>query len=263
MKNDYAIYIPSRGRVTRQFTLAQLPLELRKITYLVVDEPEYNTYKAAHFTKCKAVLKSGGKGIAKVREFIANHCTKPKLIMLDDDLRFYARIEGSTKLRKLEVHEYITMFDEVSNWLDIVPHAAISAREGNNRIKEPYRYAARALRCLAFRTAEYKKIASVGRITVMEDFDSALRLMRQGWANVVLFNYAQNQDGGSNRAGGCSSYRTMAIQGLAAQTLARLHAPYVKVVTKQTRSAWQGQERQDVTVYWRKAWLSGLPPELA
>jgi hypothetical protein len=263
MNIDYGIYIPSRGRVGRQFTLAQLPAELCKHVTLVVDAAEYEQYQQAHARKCTVAHPPPRcTGITKVREWIAATCTQPKLIMLDDDLRFYKRAVGSLYLRKLETDEYIEMFDMLAEWLDTVPHAAISAREGNNRVEQSYKYAGRALRCLAFRTEEYRRFAAAGRCAVMEDFDTALRLMRLGWANKISYTYAQNQDGGSNRAGGCSTYRTPAVQAHAAHALAKLHPGFVKVVTKQTKSAWQGQERTDVTVYWKKAWMSGLPEEL-
>ena len=56
--------------------------------------------------------------------------------------------------------------------------------------------------------------------------------------------------------GGCSTYRTMELQGAAAEKLAAKHHPFVKVVIKKTKTAWGGAERKDVIVQWKKAYQS-------
>jgi hypothetical protein len=89
----------------------------------------------------------------------------------------------------------------------------------------------------------------------MEDFDVTLQLLRLGYANIVLAQWVHNQRG-SGASGGCSTYRTMDMQAKAAKGLAKLHAPFVNVVYKQTSHAWGGQARQDVVIAWKKAYYT-------
>ena len=89
----------------------------------------------------------------------------------------------------------------------------------------------------------------------MEDFDVTLQLLRLGYPNLIHNWMVQNQ-GGSNSAGGCSEHRTLEKHGKAAERLAALHPGFVKVVEKQTKTAWGGLPRKDVVVQWRKAYAS-------
>jgi hypothetical protein len=258
------IYIPSLGRAGRQITLAALPKAAQQRALVVVPAGELRAYTArvpahVHVLPCPAV------GITRTREWIARHAAAhrhAKLLMLDDDLRFYRRMAGTVKLRKVAADDMMDMLALLERWLDETPHVAVSAREGNNRVEAPHAWAGRALRALGFRTKEYLAMAATPRVDVMEDFDTFLRLMRQGWANKITYEFAQNQDGGSQAAGGCSTYRTTAVQAAAAHKLAALHPEFVDVVEKQTKVSWKGEPRTDVKVYWKKAWLSGLPEEL-
>jgi hypothetical protein len=70
---------------------------------------------------------------------------------------------------------------------------------------------------------------------------------------VVLNNWCNNQAEGSSADGGCSTYRTPELQAQAARLLAELHAPYVKVVEKETKTAWGGGTRTDVMIQWKRA----------
>jgi len=69
----------------------------------------------------------------------------------------------------------------------------------------------------------------------------------------MLNEWCNNQAEGSGASGGCSAFRTMDLHSDNAQLLAKLHAPYVKVVRKETKGAWGGGARTDVIVYWKKA----------
>ena len=89
----------------------------------------------------------------------------------------------------------------------------------------------------------------------MSDFDVTLQLLRKGFPNLVLAHWCQNQ-GSSNAPGGCSATRTIESLREAAESLARRHTPFVKLVTKQTKTAWGGGERTDVQVAWKKAFKS-------
>jgi hypothetical protein len=95
-------------------------------------------------------------------------------------------------------------------------------------------------------------------IPVMEDFHVALSLLRKGYPNAIVQNWCWSQSK-SNAKGGCSEFRSSEVQTQAAIRLSELHAPFVTVVEKESKS-WAGDlaTRTDVRVAWKKALESGL-----
>jgi hypothetical protein len=92
----------------------------------------------------------------------------------------------------------------------------------------------------------------------MSDFDATLQLLCKGYANYISYEWAHNQNG-SNTDGGCSVYRSKSMLAEGAKKLAALYPKYVQVVERETKGSWGGGERVDVKVFWKKAWLDGLP----
>ena len=150
----------------------------------------------------------------------------------------------------------------IDKMLDDYKHVAISAREGNNHIERDYVICGRAMRCVGYRTKEYKSLIGLSRLPAMSDFDATLQLLCKGYANYVAYDWAHNQDGGSNASGGCSVYRTKEMLAQTARKLQKLYPKYVQLAERETKGSWGGGERLDVKIAWKKAWLDHLPTEL-
>lgn len=198
--------------------------------------------------------------IGKVRQFIVDrHDVKklgPKILMLDDDLNFSKRRKDDPKKFEIVVpSDFTAMLKRIEKLLDRFAHVSIRHREMAHEAEET-EYCVRALRALAYdvKVLRENKVR-FDRLTVMEDFDVTLRLLRLGFPNAVIADYVQNQRGSGN-AGGCSTYRTLEVQAEGARMLAAAHPDFVKIVTKKTKGAWGGGERTDVKISWKKAYLS-------
>jgi hypothetical protein len=271
------IVIPSLGRASpsKQITLRHFRRHKLPMPTLVVPESEVNRYKTYSGDDVPVVAQPASiTGIAKTREWILGPFAKQQkakyLLMLDDDMDFCWRpditspqlvtIDDGPRLR--------AMLDTLEGWLDDgFVHVGLSARQGNNNQfnnddgvygYHKYRDATRMMNAYAY---DVKKLAALkvdaGRNPVMHDFDLTLQLLRLGLPNRVSFEYCWNQRG-SNKAGGCSTYRDAALQQKSAEQLKHDHPDFVKVVLKKTKDAWKGmQERYDVNVQWRKAYDSG------
>ena len=178
--------------------------------------------------------------------------------MLDDDITFAKRrLDDLTKFENMTSPDYAALFAQLASALATHAHVGVLAREGGNRITEHAVYNTRMLRVLCYRVPEFFKAgASFTRLHFMEDFDVTLQLLRAGLPNMVLCDYVSNQ-GGSNAAGGCSTYRTLEGQAQAAHGLKALHGDFVKVVQKTTKTAWNGATRTDVVIGWKKAAVAG------
>ena len=218
------IFIPTRGRSTTQTTLKFFPKKLQEKTTLVVDHDERDLYSI--YPSVWVMPEYLESGISPKRKYIIEHSTDSKIVMLDDDIRFYIR-KGydDWHLRYLEPEEVPQMFGLLEEWLDDYAHCGVSAREGNNRVVKLSVENTRYMRLLAYNLDMLGGV-ELGRTRIMEDFDVALQLLRQGKPSKVSYYFAQGQRG-SNTDGGCSEWRNLDIQAEGAERLASLHPGFV------------------------------------
>jgi len=240
------IYIPTRGRVDRQITLRSLPVSLRGRTWLVAPRDEVLALKKLH----KNVLTQPDEvtTIAAKREWIVKQHKGDKLIMLDDDMGFYAR--GPKGLIK----EYATdkviedLFQWVEDQLDDFAHVGISSRMGNNRVEEEVKRTSRMMHAIAFHVPTMKRVVQFNRVAMREDFDYTLQLLKAGYDNIVKYDVCV-APGSYGAKGGCADERTVKKSDEEAEKLAALHPGLVKVVQKD----YLGVPRKEVVVQWKKA----------
>lgn len=250
------IVIPTYGRPqqSRQHTLNALVAD-GLLPVLLVQHREHHLYQWYHGPV--HVLPPEIQTVAPTRDYlIHNEVWESRfVVMLDDDLHFFARRQDDpTKFRNLESGELGRMLAQLEGMLDRFPHVGIAPREGGNRNTEPFMLNTRIMRVLGYdRDFLRQHAVTFAPMPVMEDFHVSLQLLKLGRDTLVLNNWCNNQAEGSDAAGGCSTYRTAALQAEAAHLLAGLHAPYVKVVEKETKTAWGGGTRTDVTIQWKKA----------
>ena len=252
------LYIPTYKRPDTQKTWGNLPDFVKEFTYLVCGEEEREIHESAG--RQVWVHPEGFHRIAPKRQWIVENTSDQKIVMVDDDLSFRCREDGSYKLRPMQDDDFRAMFDSLEEELDNYAAVGVSSQAGNNRsfpatILSPARmftmYALRADTLL-------KENIRFDDIPVMEDFHVALSLLRKGYPNAIVQSWCWSQSK-SNAKGGCSEFRSSEVQTQAAIRLSELHAPFVTVVEKESKS-WAGDlaTRTDVRVAWKKALESGL-----
>lgn len=252
------IFIPTYGRADQQHTLKHLPKSIRERTTLVIQDCEKHLYQ--QYGQQKLVLPKHITTIAPTRQFIIDYANKnkmEKIVMLDDDLRFDARrMDDNGKFLVATEKQIEQLFKKIEKALVAHVHVGVLAREGGNRVTEPFRTCTRMMRVLAYRPEILKREKiRFDRLPLQEDFDVTLQLLKKGFPNYVICDFVQGQ-GTSGARGGCSHFRTIEMQNANSHALAKLHAPFVKVVAKETKGAWQGHTRIDVMVQWKKAFES-------
>ena len=249
------LIIPTYGRASwsQQHTLRQLIADKLMPTLVVQQRevPDYHWYDGdVH------VLPSNIQAISETRDYILHDMRgDKKILVMDDDLHFAVRRQDDpTKFRKLEEGDLRRMVFEADVALSQRPHMGIGAREGGNRNTDRYMWNSRLMRVHGFRRDILQKhLITFAPMVVMEDFHVTLQVLRAGYDVMILNEWVSNQAGGSNAPGGCSSYRTEAVQTAAAHKLAALHPGLVRVVQKATKTAWGGGTRTDVVISWKKA----------
>ena len=250
------VIVPTYGRPQqdRQDTVKALVAD-GILPILVVQHREREAYRWYHGPL--HILPPEITTIAPTRDYLIHNPVweNDHVVFLDDDLHFFARRDDDrTKFRDLRAGELRRMLACIDGYLGVVPHVGIAPREGGNRNTQDVLYNTRIMRVLAYRRSYMRQHGiTFAPMEVMEDFHVSLQMLKRGADIVVLNNWCNNQAHGSNAAGGCSTYRTPELHARAAETLARLHAPYVKVVSKETKTAWGGGTRTDVVIQWKQA----------
>jgi hypothetical protein len=255
---DILICTAGRFRTTQQATL-QVLNDAKLRPTLVVQEREQEAYAHGLTHEMQydmLVLPDKIRTIAATRDWLihswAHH---DKLLMLDDDLHIACRRDDNRSLFRnpmpVDIHQ---MLASINDALNPCPMVGIGPREGGNRNTDHVVHNTRIMRVLGFRRSYLRehKIFFSG-VELMEDFHVNLQILRSGADTCILNDWVSDQAGGSAAPGGCSSYRTDALQSAAAHRLAALHPGLVRVVQKATKTAWGGGVRTDVVVQWKKA----------
>ena len=236
---------------------------------LVLQAGEVRTYgqhieKLAEPADQVVVLPPKIKRLSPTRQWILENCPTNKFVLFDDDLVFAKRrTDDITKFEPCGTRDIVRMLDALESSLDMYVHVGLMAREGGNRVPVdrrgkpvPVIEATRMMRVLGYNKNNIRCPARFDRLPTKQDFDMTLQLLRGGYPNGVLTAFVHNQFG-SNTAGGCSAYRDEAMMKRSAELLAKLHPGFVKVVEKETKSAWGGGVRTDVQISWKKALAEG------
>lgn len=264
------VFIPSHKRAHRVATLDNLDEAFtRKWVTLVVHEGEGDKYRAYHGKRVRDVVevpdKFSTQCMAGIREWIAWHYAPAneynRIVMLDDDFRFFARRRKDNPLYlcKIDRGDTTEMFRVMMLKLKKYAHVGIAPRGGHNRWPDEERTACRAHGVIGFNVAKLRKHeVHFNRMPMfMEDFDVVLQLLRAGCPNWVSYHFAYDQVAGSNASGGCSTVRTPEAMAKAAHALAAHHPGFVKVVVKKCKASWgDWEERTDVRIQWQKAYKS-------
>lgn len=261
MKN---IFITTLGRPRVQDTIKNLSPDVLRRTVLVVQAHELGEHRwvwGDHpYLRTIMALPEEIKTLGPTRAFLHDFSKKSgfeRYILLDDDLKFYARRDPKDwHLSKAEPEEVTRMFLELEGKLNAgYKHASISGREGNNRIPEYGKENTRYMRVLGYRT-DFPEGVVPGRIDGMSDFDLSLQLLRKGCASYTLFRYAQGQPG-TQTAGGCSINRTHETHDREIDFMVKEHAPFVKKRMKVNKTGGEFGTRNEVTVFWGRAFEQG------
>lgn len=247
------IVIPTYGRSSplQQHTLRQLQAAGVE-AHLVVQKREAHLY---HWFKGPLiVLPDVVRTISATRDYLTS-LPYDRIVSLDDDLHFAVRRDDAPdKFRQPTDNDIREMVFNLWGMADDYPMVGIGPREGGNRNTEEFLYNTRIMRVLAFNTKYLRdKQITFAPMELMEDFHVNLQILRSGRDTIVLNRWVSNQAAGSNAPGGCSSYRSEALQTAEAHKLAGLHPGFVRVVQKATKTAWGGGVRTDVTVQWKAA----------
>lgn len=247
------IIIPTRGRLNFQHTLKRLPPKLHKMTQVVCPSDEVAAHKKNWPLITVTKQPDDNMTIAKKREWIIKKAKSDKILMLDDDLEFFAKRDDDPTRMLPATPEQITWWikDLFKKLGPKIPHAGFGPKLMNNQMPAGWKSPGRMIYSLGYYLPVVRKECELGRIETREDMDITLQLLRKGYPNAVCYTIACGQTYG--RDGGCSGQRTLEGSNADAHKLAELHQGYVKVVQRD----YKGNPRQEVICSWLKALSHG------
>jgi hypothetical protein len=265
------IVIPTMQRSDIQFTAKQLlKADTPKIydCFMVVPIDEGVEYSKKFGNNFK-IITTKLHGINNIRQFIIENCNDNKVLMIDDDLRFFHRPSiDDVSLYQATGEQILDMIQWLDNRLDEYAHVSIAARTQNfqltSRMQKAESFELKTVR--PYRIYGFRKDIVLGeeldyhaglKINTMDDFHITLSLLELGYPNIVSCKWAHDQCT-SNSRGGAASYRDLEMLKVCALNLKEKHPQVVKVVEKTTKSSWGGTPkkpvtRTDVIIQWQKA----------
>lgn len=250
---DLSIFIPTYGRSDKQITYNNLSEEIRNKVVLVIHPSEEKLYEGYNYLVCPS------DEISKKRAWIIRNCKTKFLVMLDDDLKFCRRkSEDDWKLKYIDkTNEVTEMFENILFVLrNGYHHVGISARMGNNRIKDSLVENTRMFGVLAYNVKTILKEVELERVKFHEDFDITLQLLYKGYKNLVFYNFAKDDATGYNSEGGCSIERNLERHNESVIHFNELHKGFTNIRRLNNKGGGELSERLELTVYWKKSYES-------
>lgn len=206
-----------------------------------------------------AVVGKTCKTLPQVQQWIfSNLCSHTThFTMVDDDLLFSTRVQGTTKFTRSAPHDVRSAVERVGAAAEEHGHATMAPRQGANHLPHGWKTVGPARSVLSFDTATLRRHSlRFDHCDSKSDYDMTLSLLRLGYQNAILCDVVHDQSGGPTLAGGCTDYRDIDYHRRASEQLENRHTLFVDCVEK-SKPDWEFP-RVDVRVAWKKAYLAGV-----
>jgi hypothetical protein len=245
----WPIFIPSRGRAG----IATAPRELDRmgVPYrLVVEEFEHDAYARAYGSSKILVLPQAyidsfetgdpegdelglPKGSGPGRNFAWDTAAEQGHAWhwtVDDNIWYWARIDGNHCLRAGDGWLFAAMEDHASRYLNVGAAAPeykmwVPVRQ---KWPRPFRYNRRVMSCILTRT----EVPLRWRLRGNEDIDLTIRLLEAGWCTLNYLAFVQAKKGTQYTKGGYTDTLYAGGTDRKTMTLVRAHPQLVKPVVR-------------------------------
>ncbi len=125
------IYIPTYKRTDNQVTIVNMPNQLKDLSYLVIRKEEHEELKKYHDKF--VIVPDEIDNIGKTRQYIIDNSTDKTLLFLDDDLKFFKRLDNTTKLKPCEQNQFVELYNWFKEKLEQgFPMVGLSSQQGNH-----------------------------------------------------------------------------------------------------------------------------------
>ena len=260
------IVIPTLGRMDSQRTYDLLPPKYQKITRFIVQDHEFDEMNSRYPGKVDRLPKHIDN-ISETREWIYNNYKDYVYWSFDDDLRFIKKWptgelneKGNTQWTSRRFNEQD--FDDLFKWAsDCIEQgyafgAAQCATVIPNIIRYPTVDSARTLGNAWWNGPSLPDDLIWNRTPLSEDLDLTLQLLTRGYNNQVNTDLTIHP--GTQKTGGCFTYRTLEKHNESNLKLVELWPEFVKRNDKELEN---GMIQNNVMIYHKRAYQSSQEPK--
>jgi hypothetical protein len=238
MNPKYPIYIISKGRWERRQT--SKALELMKVPYHIVIEPqEYDNY-ARHIDKSKILIlpfSNLGQGSIPARNWVWEHSVSigaKRHWILDDNMDSFYRVNNNMKLLVTTG----VIFNAAEDFVDRYENVAIAGFQYNSfvfkdAVVPPYRLNTRIYSCILIKN----DINYRWRGKYNEDTDLSIRVLKDGYVTMLFNAFLVNKETTMRAKGGNTDelYKQTNNRKEFAESLKNQHPDVVEVTWKFNR----------------------------
>src|SRR5215472_9671884 len=218
MDNDMQICIPSRSRPLAQKTIANLSQDLWPWVTLIVPFDQYISYRQNVPLDIK-ILPFDGVGIAAKREFILNLRHSGRVLMFDDDLKFYKRVDTG-KFIPTKPEDTINMVNIICTLLKEYTMVGLADKFMSQGLPRGHIECHRFNQTLCFNRDRFPDPWPHFRGMIAEEHDMMLQLITRGHKTAVITEYSKVDRPYSK--GGCSDWRTTELMMSEIERMAEL-----------------------------------------
>lgn len=223
------IYIPSRKRPNRQ--PAAEACEAVGADFTIVCSAHDETLPEYRARWGKRVVAVKADGICATRNAILKMAKGGKILMLDDDVRFYTRLKDG-KFRKSKPADVKRIFDWFDKALIHNAHAGLTDKFMSQTKKRGVVEHGRYNQALGYNLDLWPRGVKF-RIPVNEEHDLHLQLATKGLPPLISNEFSK--DAPYYAKGGCATWRTKQVEKQGMDDMLRLWPAYVKLVPTKTQ----------------------------
>lgn len=220
MFEDLQIVIPSRSRPHSQKTVAHLSDNLWSAIKVVVPHDQEKEYRYHLPVDVEVIPFHESDGVGHKREFILHLKPTGKLIMLDDDLRFYRRTPDGDKFPPTSKAETERMITEIAHYLDSYAMVGLTDKFMSQTKPRAFVECQRFNQVLGFNRDLLPQPWPKFRMPHDEEHDVHLQLLTRGIKTAVITEWSKSDTPGA--LGGCSEWRNT-------QTMRETHEKLVEL----------------------------------
>jgi len=194
------------------------------------------------------VLPFEGFGIAAKRDFILKRERHGKVLMFDDDLKFYKRSEDGTKFVAMEPEDTLEMIDAIISYLNNYPMVGLVDKFMSQHTPRNHIECHRFNQTLCFNRDLLPDPWPDFRGLIAEEHDIMLQLLTRGCKTAVITEYSKTDKPYAD--GGCKDWRTTDVMKQEIERMAQLWPGIVSYVDHPDPNHPQGYK---VRFDWKKA----------
>jgi hypothetical protein len=238
------IFIPSRSRYANLKTIYNLSESLWKNVKLVVPHEQFPQYQRIVPMGIGIIPFNETIGVDKKREFMLHLNTTGKIIMMDDDLKFYKRTGDGKRFPPATNAETELMVIQIVDYLDRYPMVGLVDKFMSQSRPRGFVECTRFNQVLGFNRDLLPQPWPQFNVQHDEEHSFHLQLLTRGYKTAVLTEWSKADK--PNSRGGCSDWRNEEIMRQTHEKLLELWPEIVTITPDPARARYNWKKAKEI-----------------